>query len=663
MGSVHSGDEANRSAGRASSSGQTGQGAQQTGRTVNTGGHRVVRTPGQTGQPSRPVATADPAMEASRQAARRMAPSINRPAPRQVNRPASSAAQPQAADRQLSAREQVNAYDPEAVRAAQERLARQRGVSHQGYQASQTAREQEERAAVRARQQQAVQQKAQASAVSGGPRAHVRELDLNSVQAAGKLYDIDGDAEFSARQPAMSAQGSRSSGSPRAGGASGGSGSSGSSGGSGHGGSGGAGGGKPPRGGKGGGNGKKDGGAGKGTPYKGKNGKKKKFAWWKTLLITIGVIVLILGGAFFFILNAIGPSSGSISLDQLINTPKEFQGKELNILVTGIDRSSETGNESDSQVNDGMTDMILYLHFNNETGEVKMLQVPRDTMVTTDASVSGNYRINGVAKTQGTDGNNNMAALCKLFSQQYKLPVDGYMTIRLEMLVEMVDQFGGVELNVPIDMDFEGSHLKAGYQTLPGAACEFLLRARKIYPDGDMGRLNMQRQFYSALFRKLKSIDNIFDVAKLTPALLNYMETDLSFSQLSSFAVSMLKTDSSKMMICQMPVFSGPTYKDQALVYPARQQDADLLNQYFRENTGPVEAADLELCDNVIDLSGLTATDPNLQYMGAIMEGDSEAQKEHNLDGSNQVTYAEPEATAAPDAESGSESNASSPAA
>ncbi len=40
-----------------------------------------------------------------------------------------------------------------------------------------------------------------------------------------------------------------------------------------------------------------------------------------------------------------------------------------------------------------------------------MLQIPRDTMVTTDASVSGNYRINSVAKTQGTDGNNNMAAL------------------------------------------------------------------------------------------------------------------------------------------------------------------------------------------------------------------------------------------------------------
>ena len=62
----------------------------------------------------------------------------------------------------------------------------------------------------------------------------------------------------------------------------------------------------------------------------------------------------------------------------------------------------------------------------------------------------------------------------------------------------------------------------------------------------------------------------------------------------------MLKIDSSKIMICQMPVISGPKYNEQSLLYPARQADADLLNQYFRENTGPVDASALNLCDNVM---------------------------------------------------------------
>ena len=476
---------------------------------------------------------------------------------------------------------------------------------------------------------------------AAAPRTQVRQMDLNGVQGSKPMYNYDAAAggiqmEEAAAQPRRAKHADApqpAAHKPRT--AAGGNGGSR----------------KPPRDdddaprkAKGGKSGKK-GGSGKG----GNGKKKKKIRWWQILLITLLVIALIFGGAFALIMGAITPAGGNIKLNQLINTPKEFQGKEFNILVTGVDRSStgdlSAGAANDSNVNDGMTDMILYVHFNNETGEMKMLQIPRDTMVTTDASVSGNFRINGVAKTQGSDGNNNMAALCELVADQYKLPIDGFMTIRLEMLTELVDLFGGVEINVPMDVDYAAlglgdSVIHAGYQTLNGASMEFLLRARKIYPDGDIGRLNMQRQFYAALFRKLKSIGNIWDVAKLTPAVLNYMETNLSASDLISFAISMLKIDSSKIMICQMPVISGPQYNGQSLLYPARQADADLLNQYFRENTGPVDASQLNLCDNVIDLSGYTATDPNIQQMGGLMAAADDAQKDpnQNLDGSNQVT-------------------------
>ena len=399
---------------------------------------------------------------------------------------------------------------------------------------------------------------------------------------------------------------------------------------------------EPPRKGKG--SGKKGGKDGGGKNGKGAK-KKKKIRWWQILLITLLVIALIFGGAFALIMGAITPAGGNIKLNQLINTPKEFQGKELNFLMVGIDRSSQKKGDdlNDAGVDDGNTDMILYVHFNNETGEMKMLQIPRDTMVTTDRSVSGNYRINNIAKTQAADSNSmNMTALCEQVSNMYQLPIDGYMTIRLEMLVQLVDTFGGIELYVPQEMDYKGSHLDQGYQTLNGDACEFLLRTRHIYPNGDIGRLNMQRQFYSALFRRLKSIGNIWDVARLTPAVLNYMETSLSASQLVSFAVSMLKIDSSKIMICQMPIKMAGKYNGQAVVYPARQEDADLLNQYFRENTGFVDASELQLCDDAsvlgFDLSGYTATDPNIQQMGGLMSEADDAQKNDNLDGSNVVT-------------------------
>ena len=409
----------------------------------------------------------------------------------------------------------------------------------------------------------------------------------------------------------------------------------------------------------------------KGGSGKGGNGKKKKkIRWWQILLITLLVIALTFGGAFALIMGAIAPESGSIKLDQLINTPKEFQGKELNFLMIGIDRSTQKEGDdlNDAGVDDGNTDMILYVHFNNETGEMKMLQIPRDTMVTTDRSVSGNYRINNIAKTQAADSDSmNMAALCEQISNMYQLPLDGYMTIRLEMLVQLVDTFGGIELYVPQEMDYKGSHLDQGYQTLNGDACEFLLRTRHIYPDGDIGRLNMQRQFYSALFRRLKSIGNIWDVAKLTPAVLNYMETSLSASQLVSFAVSMLKIDSSKIMICQMPIKMAGKYNGQAVVYPARQEDADILNQYFRENTGFVDASELQLCDDAsvlgFDLSGYTATDANVQYMGQLNQEAADAQQNQNLDGSHTVEYVDSESTDTADSSSDSTEAESQPAA
>ena len=424
---------------------------------------------------------------------------------------------------------------------------------------------------------------------------------------------------------------------------------------------------EPPRKGKG--SGKKGGKDGGGKNGKGAK-KKKKIRWWQILLITLLVIALIFGAAFALIMGAITPAGGNIKLNQLINTPKEFQGKELNFLMVGIDRSSQKKGDdlNDAGVDDGNTDMILYVHFNNETGEMKMLQIPRDTMVTTDRSVSGNYRINNIAKTQAADSNSmNMTALCEQVSNMYQLPIDGYMTIRLEMLVQLVDTFGGIELYVPQEMDYKGSHLDQGYQTLNGDACEFLLRTRHIYPNGDIGRLNMQRQFYSALFRRLKSIGNIWDVAKLTPAVLNYMETSLSASQLVSFAVSMLKIDSSKIMICQMPIKMAGKYNGQAVVYPARQEDADLLNQYFRENTGFVDASELQLCDDAsvlgFDLSGYTATDANVQYMGQLNQEAADAQQNQNLDGSHTVEYVDSESTDTADSSSDSTENESQPAA
>lgn len=393
-------------------------------------------------------------------------------------------------------------------------------------------------------------------------------------------------------------------------------------------------GGKPPR---------KPGSSPQGSGKGKKPKKKKKGSWWKTLIIVVLVLTIIFGGAFAIISSALKPNGGisGTTISSIVNTPKAYQGKEFNLLVVGIDRSSEENSVSSDGVNDGMTDMIMWLHFDNENQSVSMLQIPRNIMVTTDRSVSSNYQINAVAKTQGNSGYNNIDALAQLLYDQFKLECDGYISIRLEALSELIDILGGIDVNVPEAIDYrkvEGggnSYLPAGYQRLTGAQAEFFLRARKTYGTSDLKRLEVQRYFYSALFARLRSM-TVVDIARMLPFMLTYVETDLSVSELVSVAVSMLKIHSDKICLARVPVYMGGNLvwplnveKPNSVVVVAKQETADVLNQYFRAADRQVDASELNVCQ-ALDTSGMAPQDAAVKVMNDLNKEVVDAQQNNN---------------------------------
>ena len=402
---------------------------------------------------------------------------------------------------------------------------------------------------------------------------------------------------------------------------------------------------------------------------KGKNGKrKKKVTWWKILLGTVLVIVLIFAGTIGVIINAIRPKGGSISINQLINTPKGLDGQQLNILVLGVDRSAQggdmaAGSTNDSEANDGNTDMIMYVQLDFVNDEVRMLQIPRNILVTTDRTVSRNYQINNVAITQGSDGNNNYDALCTLINEQLGLYIDGYVAIRLEALVELVDTLGPIQVYVPQEITYTDdygnvtSHLDQGLQWMDGATAEFFLRARKTYAQSDIQRLNVQRYFYSAMFARLRAM-TVWDVAKILPVVMNYMETSLDVQELVSAAVSLLKVSSDHIMLCQVPVYMGQLFymeNDIDVIY--REGTADLLNQYFRTPETQMTADQLNICDSVVDVGNRTPTDPNVQYMGSLNEEVVNSANESGVETDPNATYDLPTETPAPEGEGGSDTS------
>lgn len=206
------------------------------------------------------------------------------------------------------------------------------------------------------------------------------------------------------------------------------------------------------------------------------------------MAVTLAVLAVISGVVVYAVnmMNKVEenpkPEENATSLVEEIQTLEEYKGDVVNILVCGIDYEEGRAYSSDGS-NDGMTDMILYCQFDIKGGVLRMLQIPRNSLVATQnrkitlsngkTYAATNYQINSVALSNGGD----IAALAEVIYDQYKLPIDYYVTIDMQALVEMVDNFGGIEVYIPHDMSFAGSVLKQGYRNLDGASAESSLSA------------------------------------------------------------------------------------------------------------------------------------------------------------------------------------------
>lgn len=331
-----------------------------------------------------------------------------------------------------------------------------------------------------------------------------------------------------------------------------------------------------------------------------------------SLLTLVAVVCVGLFGLYQWVVHSISPDGGAPTLDQLINTPSEYKGDVVNILVCGIDYEEGRAYSNDPTSNDGMTDMIMYVNFNVKEKKINMLQIPRDTYAGEEYNTGGTGKINAVALRN--DG--GIADLAKLITEQYKLPIDYYITIDMQSLKEIVDLFGGIEVYLPQEVaDGKGSYLPAGTHNLDGASVEFLVRNRHGdgYAQGDIARLDMQRYFYQGLFKRIRTA-TVWDLAKLTPVALKYITTDMPGDVLVSVGVSFLQVDSANIMMCKVPTYSAAErYNGQSIQVCDTTKALDLINTYFLSYSTPVDSLNVP----TLATAG-SSSDPNVQYMGQL---------------------------------------------
>lgn len=300
--------------------------------------------------------------------------------------------------------------------------------------------------------------------------------------------------------------------------------------------------------------------------------------------------------------------------------PEELTGT-MNLLVLGIDYSSEDAVQRDPI---GQTDMILYVRVDGSAHSMMMLQIPRDMLV---GEIGGNAgKINGIF-SNSADTENRVNTLAQYITRTFGLPIDDYVTIDMDSLREIVDRFGGIEVYIPVSMEYDGSRLEQGWRTLDGNACEFFLRQRKdtsATPRGDIDRLANQQYFYSALFRRVRTA-TVGDIIKLTPVVQYYINTSLNVMELVQLGMSVLTIPSSNITIGRLPVARGELYNGMDVMVCAKQETAEFLNEYLRPASEPISASQIGTPDWPVRSEVIGAEVRRMGEVDAVGGGDAGA--------------------------------------
>lgn len=316
---------------------------------------------------------------------------------------------------------------------------------------------------------------------------------------------------------------------------------------------------------------------------------KKKMSTRERVIvgISIGLIVisvLVVGGLFVMNYNFFQDSTGG-ALDDDIKTPSSIKEDVTTFLVLGISDDEEERKDT------ALTDTIMVVTCDIKQKKVSVLQIPRDTFVGPETPTG---KINAIYKQDSSKWDYaGITGLSKMINEMFQINIDHYVTIKMNGFKQLVDSIGGVEMDVPVDMELNGTTVKAGPQVLNGEQAIAVVRTRNVYKNADLGRLETQRLFMSGLVDKCLNL-GIGDMAKLLPTAMANITTDLNTIQALDYFKVIKGMDMSNISIMTVPGDAAMN-KGQSVysVYPNR--TAKMLNDYFRPYSDPVPAEQLQI--------------------------------------------------------------------
>lgn len=197
-----------------------------------------------------------------------------------------------------------------------------------------------------------------------------------------------------------------------------------------------------------------------------------------------------------------------------------YQGEEyvyrdniINILCLGIDKEEEMGVRNDADASMGQADAIFLLSVDLDEDRIRLIAVPRDTMVTLQMhTADGTY----VGETEGQitlqyaygDGKELSATLMaqQVSSIMGNIPIHAYMVVNVHSLWMLNDEIGGVDIVMDADYTkFNPAFVEGETVHLTGNLLENFIRGRdKRDPEGAYTRMHRMKLYMMGFFEQAK---------------------------------------------------------------------------------------------------------------------------------------------------------------
>ena len=305
-------------------------------------------------------------------------------------------------------------------------------------------------------------------------------------------------------------------------------------------------------------------------------------------VVTLAVLAAIALGLFAFIKMWAKPPETSEPPDEVIPSDPGGASVRKDGYYTFVVCGTDDGN--------GNTDTILVGSFDTVNDKVNVISVPRDTMINVPWSIK---KINSAYGAGGVD------RLSEELAGIIGFTPDFYVIVDLDAFVKIVDTIGGVDFDVPQDMDYDDPyqdlhiHLKEGPQTLDGEEAIQLVRFRHGYVDGDMGRIAVQQDFMKALAAQCLKIGNLTKVTEFANIFSEYVKTDLSVGNMVWLGTQLLEVDTDDIGFHTLP--GNQDAKQNGLSYFTIYIDDTLamVNQYINPYNEDITEDDVDILTQV----------------------------------------------------------------